>query len=267
MTHPAYEDLPALWHRAISDFHDFAAEITDGQWHLGTDLDGWDVSAVVAHVAHLEHLVAGGDHEPVDIGSPPHVKNVLGEYTEQGVVARRGRARDELLAEIDAAKSVRASALATDPPDPDETAAGIYGLLGWSNDTLLRNRIGDVWMHEQDLRRALGRPGNLDGEVGTAVINHYLRALGYALGKGAKAAVGQSARLDVGDITATVAIGEDGRGRPADVADPTTAIRLSREAYIVLAGGRRAVETVAAESVVGDRDLAQRLLHALTVTP
>lgn len=261
------DDLIALWYTAVSDFRAFAAEVTDEDWHHATDLPGWDVAAVVAHVAHLEHVVSGGGHDAVEIGTPPHVKNVLGEYTEQGVVARRGRTREELLAEIDAAQASRSATLTATPPDPDATAPDVFGLLGWSNDTLLRNRIGDVWMHEQDLRRALGRPGNLDGEVGTFVINHYLRALGYALGKGAKADVGQSARLDLGDISAAAVVGEDGRGRPAKVDQPTATIALSREDYIVLAGGRRQADSVRPSAVVGDAALADRLLSALTVTP
>ncbi|BBH16697.1 hypothetical protein Back2_09840 [Nocardioides baekrokdamisoli] len=266
MTDPSLDDLIVLWHTAVSDFRAFAADITDDQWHHATDLAGWDVAAVVAHIAHLEHVVAGGGHEPVDIGAPEHVKNVLGEYTEQGVVARRGRTRDELVTEIDEARVTRAASLAAAPPDPDATAPDVFGLLGWTNDTLLRNRIGDIWMHEQDLRRTLQRPGNLDGAVGTFVIKHYLRALGYALGKGAKAAIGQSARVDVGDITATAVIGEDGRGRAAEVPGPTTTISLSREAYIVLAGGRVPLDRVEV-SFEGDGDLATRLLNALTVTP
>lgn len=266
MTEQPLEDLIALWHTAVTDFHALAAQISDQEWHLPTDLQGWDVSAVVAHVAHLEHVVAGGTHEAVDIGSPAHVKNLLGEYTEQGIVARHGQTRADLLAEIGEARASRSGALATSPPDPDATAPDVFGLLGWTNRTLMHNRIGDIWMHEQDLRRALDRPGNLDGPVATAVISHYLRALGYVLGKGAGAESGQSGRLEVGDLEATAEVGEDGRGRSAEVADPTTTVRLSREAYVILAGGRRPVDAVEAR-IDGDHDLGARLLAALTLTP
>ena len=267
MTDAALNDLTALWHTAVSDFHALADQISDDQWHQPTDLAGWDVAAIVAHVAHLEHVVAGGSHEVVDIGTPDHVKNLMGEYTEQGVVARRGRARDELVDEIAQAQAARSGLLATSPPDPDAPAPDVFGLLGWTNETLLRNRIGDIWMHEQDLRRTLGRPGNLDGAVGTFVIKHYLGSLGYALGKGAKAAIGQSARVDIGTISAAAVVGEDGRGRLAVVADPTTTIALSREGYILLAGGRRSADAIRPEAISGDAVLAHRLLGALTVTP
>lgn len=267
MTAPSLNELIPLWHVAVRDFHAFAADISDDQWHRGTDLAGWDVAAVVAHVAHLEDIVAGGIHEPVDIGAPEHVKNVLGEYTEQGVVARRGRTCEELVAEIERAAATRVAALAAAPPDPDATAPGVFGLLGWTNDTVLRNRIGDIWMHEQDLRRTLGRPGNLDGAVGTFVIKHYLGMLGYALGKGAKASIGQSARVDIGDISATALVGDDGRGRLADVAEPTTAMRLGREDYILLAGGRRPADAIHPDAISGDTMLAHRLLRAMTMTP
>ena len=266
MTDQAFDDLIVLWHAAASDFHTFAAGISDDEWHQSTELAGWDVAAVVAHVAHLEHVVAGGSHEAVDIGAPEHVKNLLGEYTEQGIVARRGRTRSELLDEMAEARAARSASLVASPPDPDATSPGVFGLLGWTNQTVIHSRIGDIWMHEQDLRRTLQRPGNLDGDVGRSVIRHYLRGLGYALGKGAKADIGQSARVEVGDIEAVAMVGEDGRGRSAEVADPTVVISLSREAYIVLAGGRRPADTVDA-SIQGDRDLGDRLLNALTLTP
>ena len=34
--------------------------------------------------------------------------------------------------------------------------------IGWNWETLLSNRAVDVWMHEQDIRRAVGRPGGMN---------------------------------------------------------------------------------------------------------
>ena len=102
----------------------------------------------------------------------PHVTSLMGFYTEQGVVARKDRTRDELLAELAAVTGQRLSATRTNPPDdgagsPPKTP----GDIGWSWLTLLSNRPLDVWMHEQDIRRATGRPGHLDTVAARHVVD------------------------------------------------------------------------------------------------
>jgi uncharacterized protein (TIGR03083 family) len=259
--------LVDLWWNAVADFSAYVREIEPSEWHEPTDLPGWDVAAVVAHVAHLEAVITGTPHEPVDIGEAEHVANPMGTYTEQGVVARRERSREELLAEIAAATATRHSELLVAPPDPAAPAPDVFGLLGWDNRTLLSNRPFDVWMHEQDLRRATGRPGGLAGPVAEHVIGVFQRSLGYVVGKRTDAAPGDSVRLLVeGSAPVTVLVGDDGRAKPAEVAEPTTTISLDREAFIVLAGGRRSAEEVAV-AIEGNEDLGRQVVAGLAVTP
>lgn len=97
-------ELAALidtWQAAVADLLVLVREIPAEHWHTPTDLPGWDVHDVIAHVAHLESVLAGDPDLPADIGSPPHVTNPLGRYTEMGVVARRDRTLTELADEID----------------------------------------------------------------------------------------------------------------------------------------------------------------------
>jgi uncharacterized protein (TIGR03083 family) len=260
-------DLVDLWWTAVGDFTTYVRGLGEAHWREPTDLDGWDVAAVVAHVAHLESVVAGHPHEQVDIGTPAHVKSLMGSFTEEGVVARRGRTRDELLSEIAVTTTERRDELLADLPDPEVPAPGVFGMLGWDNRTLLSNRPFDIWMHEQDLRRATGGSARLDGPVAEHVIAVLQRSLGYVVGKRTDAAPGDSVRLVVdGCAPVTVLVGDDGRAARAEVADPTATITLDREAFIVLAGGRRTPEQVAA-SVAGDEALARQVLAQLAVTP
>ena len=93
----------------------------------------------------------------------------MGLYTEQGVVARRDATPDELINEIREAATARHTALLADPPtDGSAKPERIFGGIPWDWQTLLRNRPLDVWMHEQDVRRAVGRPGDLDTARGAA---------------------------------------------------------------------------------------------------
>ncbi len=263
--------LVDVWWGAVADFLALVESLPDEAWHAPTDLPGWDVAAVVSHVAHLEAILAGAAHDEVtgiEIGTPPHVTGLMDVFTEQGVVGRRGRSRESLLEEIRTSTSARHAELVAVSPDPAAPAPGVFGLIGWSNATLLKNRPLDIWMHEQDIRRAAGLPGGLRSPASEHVIGTVLLpSTGFVFGKKVGAPVGASARLVVDDFEPiTVAVGPDGRAGRADVEDPTVTITLEREAYVVLAGGRRTPEAVTA-TVTGDADLGGRLLAALAVTP
>ena len=134
---------------------------------------------------------------------------------------------------------------------------------------LLRNRPLDVWMHEQDVRRALHMPGNLDSAPAVHSADYLMESLPFVVGKRAQAPVGSVVRLEVtGHDPVTVAVGEDGRGRPATPEDgePTVTLTMDRETLVVLAGGRRAS---AADDVrlTGDTELGERVVASLGVTP
>jgi len=262
------EHLVDLWLQATQEFTALAADLPDDAWNTPTDLDGWDVHAQVAHVAHLEAILAGAPEETVDVGQPDHVTGLMGTYTEQGVVARRDRTPSQLVAEITDAVSRRKAEIDATRPAAESPAPGVFGLLGWTNQKLYTNRPLDIWMHSQDIRRAVGRPGNLDGPVAQHVADYLLESLGYVVGKKVGAPVGTTVRVVVdGSDPATVAVGDDGRARAAgDIAEPTVTLSMDREAWIVLSGGRRGPDAVAVK-VEGDAGLAAAILANLAVTP
>ena len=259
-----------VWWQAIDDFTALLEQLPEEEWSTPTDLPGWDVHAVAAHTAHLESLLAGGQHDEVEIGETDHVRSPMGTFTEQGVVARRDRSPDELINEIRSSATTRHTALLAEPPtDPSGTAPGLFGMIGWSTEALLRNRPLDVWMHEQDVRRAVGRPGNLDGPAGVHSADYLAESLGFVLAKKAGAPAGTTAVLEIdGHPPHAYTVNDQGRGeRLAEPpAEPTTRIAMSRGTFIELAGGRRTAESGAVK-IEGDTDLGQRLVHGLAVTP
>lgn len=259
-----------VWWEAVNDFAALLEEVPAEQWSTPTDLPGWDVHAVAAHTAHLEAILAGGRHDDqVDIGEPAHVRGMMGQFTEQGVVARREHTPDDLINEIRSSVIARHTVLLDEPPtDPDAPAPGLFGAIGWTQRQLLRNRPLDVHMHEQDIRRAVGRPGNVDSAAAVHTAAYLLESLGVVVGKRAKAPAGTSVLLDV-EGHEPVAVRVDGSGRAEPVAppaDPTVAIRTDRECFLLLAGGRRTPDQGRVE-VTGDADLAARVLGAMAVTP
>ncbi|TIC82922.1 maleylpyruvate isomerase family mycothiol-dependent enzyme [Nocardioides sp. GY 10127] len=260
-----------VWWTAVGGVLDVLADLDEAEWDLPTDLPGWDVRAIASHVAHAEAVIATGEQETADVGREPHVRNPLGAWTEIGVANRRSATPAALLAEIRTVTSLRRASLRAEPPlDPDAPAPSPFGDLGWSVRTLLRNRPFDLWMHEQDLRRATGRPGGLDTAAADHAVAFLAESLGYVLVKRARAEAGDSVVLALaGEEPRAALVGPDGRARPAPVPDaPTLVVRTDRETFVRLAGGRCRPQDVAAAVVLeGDEALGERFLAGLTTTP
>jgi uncharacterized protein (TIGR03083 family) len=259
-----------IWWQAIDDFTSLLEELRVDDWSRTTDLPGWDVHAIAAHTAHLEGVLAGRPEETVDVGEPGHAKGLMGLYTEQGVVARRGRTPDELINEIREATTSRHTALLAEPPtDGSAKPSNVFGGIGWDWQTLLRNRPLDVWMHEQDVRRAVGRPGGLESPAAIHTVDYLSESLGYVLAKRVAAPSGTSVVLSVeGHAPIAFAVDDDGRGRRLDAVPthPTVAITTDRESFALLAGGRR-TPPEGAVRIDGDAALGRQVLDLLAVTP
>jgi uncharacterized protein (TIGR03083 family) len=264
--------LVEVWHGAATDAVALLRELDQDDWARPTDLPGWDVRAVAAHLAHLESELAGNPQPQVDVTDAPHIKGLMGQFTEAGPLARAGWTTDEIIEELETSAAVRYAALRADPPtDARASPPGFPGLLGWSWETLLSNRPLDLWMHEQDIRRATGRPGNLDSPAAAHVGSVFARSLPFVLGKKVGAAPGTTVVLDVTGAQLQVlaaTVGDDGRGAPlAEAPDrPTATVSLDFEAWVVLAGGRRTAADVEV-GLAGDTGLARRVVESLAVTP
>ncbi len=259
-----------VWWHAVNDFTDLLEELDEADWAAPTDLPGWDVKAVASHVAHLESILAGNPEEEAEVGEPEHARGLMGLYTEIGVVNRRAASPDAIINEIRAAATARHTRLLADPPTdgaakPDPTIAG----MPWDWRTLLRNRPLDVWMHEQDIRRAVDRPGGMDSPAARHTAEYLAETLGYVLVKRVGAAAGTTAVLEMeGSDPFGFEVSDAGRGvrlaSPPD--EPTVRLLMDRESFIRLAGGRCEPEPGTVK-VEGDQDLGRRILDALATTP
>jgi uncharacterized protein (TIGR03083 family) len=259
-----------VWWQAVNDFLDLLESVPEEQWSTPTDLPGWDVRAVASHTAHLEAILAGGPEETAEVGEPPHVTGFMGLYTEIGVVNRRDATPDAIITEIRTAATARHTALLEDPPtDGSAQPAQIFGGVPWSWRTLLRNRPLDIWMHEQDIRRAVGRPGGMDSAPARHTAEYLAESLGYVLVKKVGAPAGTTLVLDMeGSAPFAFTVNDDGRGErlPERPADPTETMRMDRESFVRLAGGRCAAEPDAV-TIEGDRELGERIVTSLATTP
>lgn len=271
-THPALQRDITTWQVAMDSLLTLLTALDETDWERPTDLPGWRVRDVVAHLAHLESELAGHEQPHVDVPPAAHVRSEMGVFTESGVLARADRSPTELIDEITASARDRLAALETTPiTDPTATSSGFGAVMGWSWATLLSNRVLDVWMHEQDVRRAVGRPGGLDTPAAAHAATMMAAALPIVFAKRAGAPAGATLVLDAtgpGGRVLSVEVGSDGRARllDAEPADPTVHVTMSLADWLVLAGGRRTPDAVSVQ-VEGDEDLGRRVLESLAVTP
>ena len=259
-----------IWWQGVNDFLDLLESIPEEQWGTPTDLPGWDVRAVASHVAHLESILAGGPEETAEVGEPAHVTGLMGLYTEIGVVNRRDASPDAIINEIREAATARHTRLVSEPPtDGSAQPTPIFGGVPWDWRRLLRNRPLDIWMHEQDVRRAVGRPGGMDSASAKHTADYLAEALGFVLAKKVGAAPGTTLVLDMeGSEPVGFVVNDAGRGEqlPTAPPDPTVTLRMDRETFVCLAGGRRGAEP--GDAVVeGDAQLGEQVLVSLATTP
>ena len=132
-------------------------------------------------------------------------------------------------------------------------------------------RVFDCWVHEQDVRRALDRPGGSGNRASALSLDRVQGAMGFVVGKQAGCADGTAVRFDVagpGDDARvfTVAV-EGGRARPVgDDVSPTVTLSMSSIDFVRLGCGRAggaAVEAAGGIGVAGDAAVARTVLGAM----
>jgi len=258
-----FDELFSAWQSASADFIDVVTPLSQAEWDAPTALPGWSVGDIVAHVSWIEGMLIGEfdpPHEP-DWDSLPHVANDFGKITEIPVDLRRSWTREAVLIELADRIARRTAELDSGPRDATLEVMGPLGAAPLGR--VLRMRTLDTWVHEQDIRDALGRPGHLDSLGAQATASQLLPGLGKVWAKLAGAQPGQV--LDV-RITgpgieggAIVAVGEDGRARM--VGDD-----LLDQADLALSCGRGDPQPWREQVVIsGDADLAARTLDNFRV--
>jgi len=208
------------------------------------------------------------------------VRHDAGRDIEREVEARRGRTGRAVVAELADFHPERIASLRESPADLDTVVGGALG-PETTFGHLLRMRVIDTWVHEQDIRNALDRPGNLDTPAAAVFTEAVLRALPRVISRVAGVGTGHAVVVDVtGPVVARegarVITGEDerpygealfsGHHRPEGEEQlDVTSIHLTTDALTRRAAGRRSTDEIH-YTVTGDEEIARRVLDALVVT-
>ena len=100
----------------------------------------------------------------IDVTTLAHVRNATGAANEQWVRALRPEPPEAMLLRFHDVTRRRAESLSAMSPEefdaPTQTPVGIAPYRRF-----MEIRVFDCWLHEQDIRSAVGRPGHEDGPM------------------------------------------------------------------------------------------------------
>lgn len=248
---------------------DLADGLADEQWQAPTSLPGWSVCDVVAHVIGTESMLqgVGTPDADIDVSTLEHVRNDIGALNERWVRELRDRPADQLrqmyrsiTAErrdtLNAMSETDWNAVTATPAGPDT-----YGRF-------MRVRVFDCWMHEYDIRDAVGRHTEAAGAPAQLALDEMAASMGFVVGKLGRAPEGSRVSIVLtGPVGRTINVAVDGRGQVVDDfggAEPTATITLDALLFARLAGGRTPLaEHAEAIGYAGDDAVGRRVVEHL----
>lgn len=259
--------MEQVWHSITT----LCSSFNEDQWKTPTDCPGWSVQDQVSHLAGAEVGILGRpspDHAPVETG---HVKNEVGQRNEVVVDWRRSSPGPKVLEEFQQVTRERLSLLRamTEADFQAETQTPIGpGTVA----EFLRIRIFDAWIHEQDIRRAIGLPGHLEGPVAVLSVGRVARAMPFVVGKKAAAPDGTTVVFHItGNAGRVLPIVVEGtRARELEVEPPNPSVRLimDAETFACLGCGRwppRESLESGKVTIQGSQELGETIVNQMNI--
>jgi uncharacterized protein (TIGR03083 family) len=222
------------------------------EWERPTAVAGSSVRALVAHLVGVERYVLG------QLGAGPsfHAPTRDDHYPVSGAAAAdlAGAGTSELAAAW--WRATMRSIAACTQAGPEHPV--VFHHLAGTVRGLLVVRTFELWTHDEDIRRATGRPPNpLDDDRLTLMSGELMDLLAQGMAMTGTARPGRTARFELtgsGAGTYVVALGPDEVPGAPDIVVRTEAVELCR-----LVANRRAPSDLAVE-VSGDRALLEPIL-------
>ncbi|MDL5202706.1 maleylpyruvate isomerase family mycothiol-dependent enzyme [Streptomyces sp. ALI-76-A] len=271
--HPTLQPYADAWTHSIDAISELVLPLVEGEWNRRTPCPGWSVRDVVSHVIGLDCEMLG---DPRPIHTLPrdlfHVTNDHQRYMEMQVDVRRHHTAPEMTSELEYVVIRRNRQLRNESRDPGTKVRGPLGTELTLEDAM-RSHAFNVWVHEQDLRTALGHPGNLDSPGAHIARDVLLAALPDVVAVKADAPRSSAVVFDVHgpiEFLRTIRVDIQGRGtlESTPALGPAATLSLDWETYVRLACGRvtpeQAADRVKAE---GDPALTGAILRNFSVTP
>ncbi len=268
MTIPAVTNLL----QCFDSFSALCGELSEQEWSTPSLCPGWEVRDVVAHLAGIEHALTCWVPSAED---PPPFKDIAA-YMERA----RSWTGAELVADLNDVLARRRAELT----GTELTGAGLTGMDEAAFDAVSWTPVGvqtygrfmavrnfDFWVHEQDIRVPLARPGHLHGPAAEMALDEVRLSWGYIIGKRANIPDGRSVKMTLtGPVTAELSAVVDGRARAVDhLEHPDATVTTDSLTFMLLACGRIDPDEPISQGQVtfaGDAALADQLARNLRFT-
>ncbi|MCP3769420.1 MULTISPECIES: maleylpyruvate isomerase family mycothiol-dependent enzyme [Streptomyces] len=270
--HPTLQPYADAWNHSVEAISELVQPLVEADWNRRTPCPGWSVRDVVSHVIGLDCEMLG---DPRPIHALPrdlfHVTDDHQRYMEIQVDVRRHHTAPEMTSELEYTIIRRNRQLRNDSREPGRTVRGPLGSELTLEESMRRHAF-DVWVHEQDLRAALGRPGNLDSPGAHVARDVLLAELPRVVAEDAQAPRSSAVVIDVHgpvEFLRTVRVDIQGRGtlETSPALGPAVSLALDWETYVRLACGRVTPDAVSDRvKTDGDPDLAAAILRHFAVT-
>jgi uncharacterized protein (TIGR03083 family) len=245
--------------------------LSEDQWNRATCLPGWSVKDVLSHVIGTESMLDGVPTPSADLSGLDHMRNAIAEGNELWVESMRPLSGEAVLDRFHQVTGRRLAALdamtQADFDAPSWTPAGRDETYG----RFMRIRHYDCFMHEQDIRDALGVPPRAEKPDIESALAEVSTGLGYIVGRRASMPEGSRVRIDLsGPVGRTYLVLVEGRAVEVDsfVEPPTVGIDLPVTLFLRLTGGRADIGPDRGGEIhfTGDRQLGEQLVANLAFT-
>ena len=270
--HPTLQPYADAWTHSIEAISELVQPLVEGEWNWRTPCPGWSVRDVVSHVIGLDSEMYG---DPRPIHSLPrdlfHVTNDLQRYMEMQVDVRRHHTAPEMTSELELMIIRRNRQLRNENRRPDTVVRGPLG-AELTLEESMRGHAFNIWVHEQDLRAALGRPGNLDSPGAHIARDVLLGELPGVVAERSNAPRSSAVVFDVSgpvEFLRTIRVDIQGRGtlETAPALGPAASFSFDWETFVRLACGRTTPEAVADRvKAEGEPELTAAILRNFAVT-
>ncbi len=261
------DTMEAVW----QSIDGLCAGLSETQWKTVTDCPGWSVQDQLSHLAGSENGLLGRPRPDHTVPTLTHIKNDVGANNEIVVDYRRPWSGAQVLEDFRETTGERLKVLrAMGPGDFDAAAQTPIG-PGTQRD-YLAIRIFDAWVHEQDMRRALGIPGDLDGPVAEHSVGRMAMAVPYIVGRKVQPPDGTTVVVEVtgGEGRVLPVAMQGARANPLDSVPESPDARLSMdvETFLCLCCGRwdpaGTIESGRVQ-ISGDRALGESIAREMNI--
>lgn len=157
------EALAGVW----ASIGELLGALEGDDWQRASPLPGWSVQDVVAHMIGTEAMLLGEPTPAIEIDRDraPHVLRDSDVDNERWVESLRSATPVALRGLFEERTALRLVAL-RGMSDEDWETASFAPVSEFSYEDVMHIRVYDCWIHEQDIRDAVDRPGH---EAGLAV--------------------------------------------------------------------------------------------------